>query len=69
MAGVEHVKGKIRLADGTESEFIVSDDGAWQQWGANRERLGVTVVAVEAIAAGLLSVDCFAEEEGEGHDD
>lgn len=50
---VTEIRGKIVLADGSTSEFAISEDYGWQQWGAVPERLGLSVPVVEALVAGL----------------
>lgn len=62
MRDVREVKGTIVLTDGTESEFSIGTDGGWQQWGANRERLGRTVDAVEAMVSGLLQEELLPSD-------
>jgi hypothetical protein len=50
---VSEIKGTITLVDGTTSEFIISRDLIWLQWGAVTDRLGATVEVLEALVAGL----------------
>jgi len=66
---VVEVTGVVRLADGSTSEFRISRDGAWTQWGAGAERLGQSVDAVDAMSAALVEEDLIetsdiGEEEG-----
>lgn len=51
---VSEIKGTIILTDGTTSEFSISRDLGWQQWGAMTERLGSTVDVLDALVAGLV---------------
>jgi len=47
------IEGKITLPDGSESEFTVSTDNGWQQWGADKPRLGETCALMDALSAAV----------------
>lgn len=59
---VQSITGTITLADGTVSEFSLGTDGGWQQWGAQRERLGRSVDVLEAIAQALLAEELVVSD-------
>lgn len=46
----EVVRGKITLADGSKTKFMVLADGSWTQWGGTDKQLGDRVALVQAIA-------------------
>lgn len=44
--------GRITPASGgTSTEFVINDDGGWQQWGGTTEELGNNVDFLEGLAA------------------
>lgn len=45
---IREIRGTITLDDGTTSAFTIDGDG-YQQWGADRARLGETVDALSTI--------------------
>lgn len=47
---VTEIKGLVTLSDGSTSEFSLTKDLGWQQWGAVPERLGQTVDLMEALS-------------------
>lgn len=51
---IEVITGTIELSDGTKSEFMITSDGEWHQWGADKERLGKTSSALSTMAEALL---------------
>ncbi|QIG58815.1 hypothetical protein SEA_DATBOI_151 [Gordonia phage DatBoi] len=51
---VTTVTGTITTSDGRTREFTITEDGGWSQWGADRETLGDSVIAIEEMAAALL---------------
>ena len=60
---VQTIEGVVTLEDGSTSEFVIGEDGGWQQWGARRERLGETVKVLEEIATALLQGELLVSEE------
>ena len=70
MSKIASINGTIVLTDGTTSNFQISTDGQWQQWGATTERLGQTVDAMDAMVRGLLEDNLLAsdDDEMEAHD-
>ena len=46
------IEGTITIDghDEPDSKFCIDSDGTWQQWGAGRQRLGLTVAYLEAMA-------------------
>ncbi|SIB67787.1 hypothetical protein [Mycobacteroides abscessus] len=56
------IKGTIKLTDGSESEFQITSDGNWFQWGATTERLGESVDVVEALAKAAINDELLADE-------
>lgn len=54
IAGIE---GTITLTDGTTSQFYLSKDGEWQQWGNTKDNLGVGAEALEQIVNALYDED------------
>lgn len=48
------IRGTITLHDGSTSDFTVTSDRGYQQWGADVPRLGRTVLLMEAIEAALI---------------
>lgn len=57
MSKIVEVRGTIETADGKTSEFSISRDGGWQQWGAPTEVLGDRVDALTAMAHALTEDD------------
>lgn len=47
---VVEISGKVTLSDGTTSEFSVTKDLGWQQWGGTQARLGETVDLMDSLA-------------------
>ena len=48
---IERIEGTIKMEDGTVSSFSIHGDNAtWFQWGATRERLGLTSQALSDMA-------------------
>jgi hypothetical protein len=45
--------GKIKLG-GVETEFLLTDDGSFMQWGGTREQLGPRVDLLEALGSAYL---------------
>lgn len=62
---VAAINGTITMTDGTVSEFSITTDGGWQQWGTPRQRLGESVDAMEAMVRGLLEDDVLASDNDE----
>lgn len=50
---VQYIEGKITMADGTVSEFSLSPDGTYGQWGLSTPLLGNRVAVIEAMREGL----------------
>lgn len=69
MTKVSEIKGTITLTDGTTSEFSISRDLGWQQWGATTERLGSTVDVMDALVAGLVANDIDVESSDDEDED
>jgi hypothetical protein len=66
---VREVRGMITLANGTTSEFMITQDG-WTQWGAVTSRLGetvdvLTVLSETLVDEGLLERDLEEDEDAE----
>jgi hypothetical protein len=61
----EYVKGTIRLLDGSESQFHITRDSLWQQWGEHTDRLGRSVDIVEAMSRALAEDDLIASSNDE----
>ncbi|WP_457066888.1 hypothetical protein [Mycobacteroides abscessus] len=57
------IKGAITLTDGSVSEFQITSDGNWFQWGAMTERLGKSMDVVEALAKAVINDDLLADED------
>jgi hypothetical protein len=45
-----YITGKITLSDGSETEFSITAEVGWQQWGNIPEKLGDTVDLMDALA-------------------
>jgi len=69
MAQVKEITGTITLADGSVSEFSLSGEGSWQQWGAVQDRLFKTVEALETISNALESEDLLYREDEDSDDE
>lgn len=66
---VTEVQGTITLADGSTREFRIGTGGVWSQWGADRNALGASVEAVDAMVQGLLAEELLASESDEDDDE
>lgn len=43
------VKGWFKLSDGSKTNFCISPNGEWEQWGNTRENLGASVLFIEEL--------------------
>lgn len=68
MTKVSEIQGIITLTDGTTSQFSISRDLGWQQWGAVTDRLGSTVDVLEALVAGLTDNEIDVESSDDEDD-
>jgi hypothetical protein len=51
------IKGTITLIDGTVSQFQITRDGIWSQWGAEKDRLARSADIVDVMRDGLINED------------
>lgn len=65
----EKIEGTITLPDGSTSQFQISADYGWQQWGAVTERLYRSQSVVTALVNGLTEGEALANEEDYDADD
>lgn len=63
------IKGTITLTDGSESEFQITSDGNWFQWGATTERLGESMDAVEAMTKAVVTDELLAGDDEPENDE
>jgi len=60
MTSIIEIKGTIQTDDGKVSEFVITSDLGWQQWGERQEVLGDRVDALDSITKAL---DAHMEDE------
>lgn len=54
---IARIEGTITLTNGTTSQFYLSKNGEWQQWGNTTDNMGVVAEALEQIVYALHDED------------
>lgn len=58
---IARIEGTITLTNGTTSQFCLSKNGEWQQWGNTTDNMRVGAEALEQIVNALYDEDLLSD--------